>query len=241
MDAFVEFMTPKDAWKCVARRKSRVLGNRHLTLDVVDPSELMKEIFPRAKGVSWDGVVPLVSRDPEYAGRSPEILGREELVLIVNHARTPHRVCIRILSPQKRYRADSAPIKSPFSRKCLQRPFQSLLSIVSKFPWFAVDFYTIEQRDYIYQALLSAVEILKRHIKRGKAMPNLDQELLKSLVRVGAMCSGFTDIQRHELVKVAEFGAEGIYLEEVMPGFHIFRALGRRPGADRKMLEVCSL
>lgn len=96
MDAFVEFMTPKDAWKCVARRKSRVLGNRHLTLDVVDPSDLMKEIFPRAKGVNWDGVVPLVSRDPEYAGRSPEILGREELVLIVNHARTPHRVCIRI-------------------------------------------------------------------------------------------------------------------------------------------------
>ncbi|KAG0636334.1 hypothetical protein HOY80DRAFT_891538 [Tuber brumale] len=221
MDAFVEFMTAKDAWKCVARRKSRVLGNRHLTLDVVDPSELMKEIFPRAKGVNWDGVVPLVSHDPEYSGRSPEILGREELVLIVNHARTPHR--------------------SPFSRKCLQRPFQSLLSIVSKFPWFAVSFYTIEQRDYIYQALLSAVEILKRHIKRGKAMPNLDQELLKSLVRVGAMCSGFTDVQRHELVKIAEFGAEGIYLEEIMSGFHIFRALGRRPGADRKMVEVCTL
>ncbi|RPB01847.1 hypothetical protein L873DRAFT_1886583 [Choiromyces venosus 120613-1] len=240
MDAFVEFMAPKDAWKCVARRKSRVLGNRHLTLDVVDPSELMKEIFPRAKGVNWDGVVPLVSRDPEYAGRSPEILGREELVLIVNHARTPHRVCICFPST-KRYCANGVPIKSPFSRKCLQRPFQSLLSIVSKFPWFAVDFYTIEQRDYIFQALLSAVEILKRHIKRGKTMPNLDQELLKSLVRVGAMCSGFTDVQRHELVKMAEFGAEGIYLEEIMPGFHIFRALGRRPGADRKMLEFYAL
>lgn len=101
MDAFVEFLTPKDAWKCVARRKSRVLGNRHLTLDVVDPSELMKEIFPRAKGVNWDGVVPRISQDQsEFYGKSPEILGREELVLIVNHARTPHRV--RVQQPRSR-------------------------------------------------------------------------------------------------------------------------------------------
>lgn len=94
MDAFVEFLNPKDAWKCVARRKSRVLGNRHLTLDVVDPSDLMKEIFPRAKGIIWDGVIPAVFQDKSgLDGMTPVILGREELVLIVAHAKTPHRVC----------------------------------------------------------------------------------------------------------------------------------------------------
>lgn len=94
MDAFVEFLNPKDAWKCVARRKSRVLGNRHLTLDVVDPSDLMKEIFPRAKGIIWDGVIPAVLQDKSgLGGMTPVILGREELVLIVAHAKTPHRVC----------------------------------------------------------------------------------------------------------------------------------------------------
>lgn len=95
MDAFVEFLNPKDAWKCVARRKSRVLGNRHLTLDVVDPSDLMKEIFPRAKGIIWDGVIPAVLQDKSgLDGMTPVILGREELVLIVAHAKTPHRVCL---------------------------------------------------------------------------------------------------------------------------------------------------
>ena len=69
-------------------------------------------------------------------------------------------------------------------------------------------------------------------------MPNLDHELLRSLVRVGAMCPGFTDVQRYELVKMAEFGAEGVYLEEVVSGLEVFEAIGRSLGADRKVLEV---
>jgi hypothetical protein len=53
----------------------------------------MKEIFPRAKGVNWEGVIPRLAQDQsELYGKAPEILGREELVLIVNHAKTPHRV-----------------------------------------------------------------------------------------------------------------------------------------------------
>lgn len=129
-------------------------------------------------------------------------------------------------------------LKSPFSRKCLQRPFQSLLSIVSKFPWFSVDIYTLEQRDYIFNALLQATDILKRHIKHGKSMPNLDSDLLKSLVRVGVNCAGFTDIQKYELIKTAEFGAEGIRLERIIPGLEGFEAIGRRPGVDVGVLEV---
>ena len=92
MDAYVEFMTAKDAWKCVSRRRSRVLGNRHLALDVVDASELMKDIFPRAKGIVWDSVTPVPSANRPDFGSKTEIISREELVLIVNHARTPHRV-----------------------------------------------------------------------------------------------------------------------------------------------------
>lgn len=92
MDAYAEFMTAKDAWKCVSRRRSRVLGNRHLTLEVVNSSDLMKDIFPRAKGIFWDGVIPRLREDESELGTKTEIISREELVLIVNHARTPHRV-----------------------------------------------------------------------------------------------------------------------------------------------------
>lgn len=114
------------------------------------------------------------------------------------------------------------------------------MSIVSKFPWFAVDLYTIEQRDYIYQSLLTAVDILKRQIKRGRTLPNLDLELLKTLLCVGLRCSGFTDAQKYELVKTAEFGAEGIRVDSDIAVLGGFEALGKAIGAERKVLEVCN-
>jgi hypothetical protein len=114
------------------------------------------------------------------------------------------------------------------------------MSIVSKFPWFSIDLYTIQQRDYIYQALFSAIDILKRQIKRGRTMPNLDLDLLKSLLRVGIRCSGFTDTQKYELVKAAEFGAEGIQVDADINILSGFEALGKAVGAERKVLEVCS-
>lgn len=115
------------------------------------------------------------------------------------------------------------------------------MSIVSKFPWFAVDIYTIQQRDYIFQALLSAIDILKRQIKRGRTMPNLDIDLLKALLRVGIRCSGFTDTQKYELVKTAEFGAEGIQVDSDIGILSGFEALGKAVGAERRVLEVCCL
>lgn len=91
MDAYAEFMSSEDAWRCVSRRRSRVLGSRHLTLEVVDQSELMKDIFPRAKGIVWEGITPKKGIQGDYDTRV-EIVNREELTQIVNHAKTPHRV-----------------------------------------------------------------------------------------------------------------------------------------------------
>jgi hypothetical protein len=55
--------------------------------------------------------------------------------------------------------------------------------------------------------------------------------LLKTLVKAGAACHGFTDVQKYKLVKVAEFGAEGICMEKIVSGLEGFEALGRSPGA----------
>lgn len=115
------------------------------------------------------------------------------------------------------------------------------MSIVSKFPWFAISIYTIQQRDYIFHALLTAVDILKRQIKRGGTVPNLDIDLLKALLRVGLRCAGFTDAQKYELVKTAEFGAEGIQVDADIGILSGFEALGKAIGAERKVLEVSVL
>ncbi|KAF8476954.1 hypothetical protein BDZ91DRAFT_787566 [Kalaharituber pfeilii] len=219
MDAFVEFTCPKDAYRCVTRKRGKILGSRHVLLDVVNQEELMKEIFPRARGVTWEGVIPKVI-NTENGNTKADIVTKEELVLVVGHARTPHR--------------------SPFSRKCLQRPYESILSIVAKFPWFAVGIYTMHQRDIIFQALISVIDILKRQCKRGRTTPNLDAGLLRKLCKAGVFCSGFTSKQKFEIIKVGEFGAESLVKEvdEDIRGFEGLQALSRKRGAETKIVEI---
>lgn len=91
MDAFVEFTCPKDAYRCVTRKRGKILGSRHVLLDVVNQEELMKELFPKARGIIWEGVIPNVSNG-EGGNLKADLVTKEELVLVVGHARTPHRV-----------------------------------------------------------------------------------------------------------------------------------------------------
>jgi len=91
MDAFVEFTCPKDAYRCVTRKRGKILGSRHVLLDVVNQEELMKELFPRARGIAWEGVIPNVLSS-EGGNSKADLVTKEELVLVVGHARTPHRV-----------------------------------------------------------------------------------------------------------------------------------------------------
>lgn len=107
MDAFVEFTCPKDAYRCVTRKRGKILGSRHVLLDIVNQEELMKELFPRAKGVTWEGVIPSVLNG-ENGNTKADLVTKEELVLVVGHARTPHRV---------RFRTD--PWYAPFTNSLL--------------------------------------------------------------------------------------------------------------------------
>ena len=200
----------------------------------------MREIFPRARGVVWEGVIPKVLNS-ENGNTKADLVTKEELVLVVGHARTPHRVCYTLL-PFGISADFTNPQQSPFSRKCLQRPYESILSIVAKFPWFAVSVYTIHQRDIIFQALVSTIDILKRQCKRGRTTPNLDTELLKRLCKAGVFCTGFTNKQKREIIKVGEFGAESLAkeVEEDIPGFAGLLALSRKRGAEPRITEVCN-
>ena len=100
--------------------------------------------------------------------------------------------------------------------------------------------YTIHQRNIIFQALISIIDILKRQCKRGRTTPNLDTELLKRLCKAGVFCTGFTNKQKREIVKVGEFGAEGLEkeVEDDVPGFGNLLALSRKRGAESKLIEV---
>ncbi|EWC43418.1 hypothetical protein DRE_07641 [Drechslerella stenobrocha 248] len=226
MDCFLEFPSVGTAERFVQKRYNNnrrcILGGRHISLEVVKQGELMRWLFPKAKGALWDDDGNLVIR----AGvpKTPiEIISREELVMILGHARTPHR--------------------SPFSRKCLQRPYESLMSVVTKFPWKETTAYTLRQRDLIFQSAFESGELLKRQILRGKAGPNIDLKLLRRLCRTISFCPGFTYRQ-----KLTFLDAMGITTSECFailgdlgishPLATQFQALTVRPGADYVAVEA---
>ncbi|KAK6533251.1 hypothetical protein TWF694_002205 [Orbilia ellipsospora] len=228
MDCFLEFLTVGGAERFVQWRYNNnrrcILGGRHISLELVPERELMAWLFPKTRGLLWDDTGSLIVDESCKSSKAQlEIISREELVMILGHARTPHR--------------------SPFSRKCLQRPYESLMSVITKFPWRETEFYTLKQRDLIFQAAFEAGELLKRQILKGKAGPNIDLKLLRRLCRTISFCPGFT--YRQKLTFLDAMGIDTTECVTILGDLGIshplatqFQALTVRPGADYIAVEA---
>ena len=112
--------------------------------------------------------------------------------------------------------------QSPYSRKCPERPYESLMSIIAKFPWHRGEYYTVLQRDHLFEALKSnepsspysppptnellhvivAIETLRISMRK-RPLPNLNNVLLDRLVRTGLLNICFTDRQKQSLLHAA--------------------------------------
>lgn len=100
-DCYVEFFSTGDAQAAVNRLLFRghqlKLGtapnDRIVTVEVSSQDVLLKELFPRAKNVSWKDGKPVVedTNEPFNTGFKAFITG-EEMVMLVRHAEQPHRV-----------------------------------------------------------------------------------------------------------------------------------------------------
>ena len=105
MDAFIEFSRAGEAQYVVSQFNKRMLngrhprlGDRHVEVEISTQEDLMSEMFPRAKNVHWEGCTPRVLANNEmyYEGIPSAgftgFLQTEEVVMVIKHAETPHRV-----------------------------------------------------------------------------------------------------------------------------------------------------
>ena len=105
MDCFVEFLSYGDALAVVnkftrSREDGRHLrvGDRHVAVEMSCQDVLMKELFPRAKNVVWQGGNPIIMQNDEpFNSGFRSFLTSEETVMLVKHAEQPHRVSSRRL------------------------------------------------------------------------------------------------------------------------------------------------
>lgn len=102
LDCYVEFISLEEAVIAVERfdvnrtgGRSGRLGQRHVEVEVSSQEKLMKELFPKAKNVKWQGAQPkIIPRDPNdpYNSGFQGFISSEELVMLVKHVESPQRV-----------------------------------------------------------------------------------------------------------------------------------------------------
>ncbi|CEI93548.1 hypothetical protein RMCBS344292_07779 [Rhizopus microsporus] len=189
-DAYVEFASVSDLWRAIETRSEKPLKGRIVTVTECSPEELLSVVFPKWRG-QFQGnmaipptfeVVKTMSTAAGGGAHSacPPFITREEINSLLV-------VC-------KNY-------KLHFSRKCAERPFENIITVITKYPWHQAHLITTIHRDHIYELLKLSIESLKTHL--SKDYIQIDPTLLERLVRAGIMCPAFTERQKMTLLQTS--------------------------------------
>ncbi|CAG8955948.1 hypothetical protein HYFRA_00008802 [Hymenoscyphus fraxineus] len=190
LDCYVEFTSVNEAIAAVDRfqslkmaGRSGRLGPRHVEVELSSQEDLMRQLFPKAKNVKWVGISPtIIPKDPndKYNSGFQGFISNEELVMLVKHVEYPQR--------------------SPFSRDCPQRPFECLISTLSKYPWHMTQYITLADRKRLFDATVKLVKFLLYRIRNEDDPVHLNKPLLRRVVKACLACDGFTPVMKDDIV-----------------------------------------
>ncbi|KAK5133144.1 hypothetical protein LTR08_008168 [Meristemomyces frigidus] len=204
MDAFIEFSRAAEATYVVNQFQKRIVQGRHpkvgdrlVEVLLSSQEELMGELFPRSKNVRWEGAAPVVLDNPQmfYAGVEAAgftgFMQSEEVVMVVKHAETPFR--------------------SPFAQRCILRVYESWISTLHKYPWFAHEHVKMSERRLVYDATLCIVRSLIAFLRRTANQVQQDISkptgaTLQELAVAALTCPGFSESQKATLVWTMQQG-----------------------------------
>ncbi|KAM4061229.1 RNA recognition, RNP-1 [Hirsutella rhossiliensis] len=188
MDAYVEFVSLEEAMKAVEKHRHNLqngrvtrLGDRPVEVELSSQASLMKDLFPLARGLIWDGVTPQFKPyNHQFAWENFRgFISEEEMVMLIKHVEVPHR--------------------SPYSKDCPQRPYECLISTLKKFPWYATDCVTISQRHAVYIGTERLLSVLSDKVSRGVDPVNLGAQLQTRMVNAALACPGFTPLMKDNI------------------------------------------
>ncbi|KAL8950327.1 MAG: hypothetical protein Q9222_003632 [Ikaeria aurantiellina] len=223
MDCYVEFFSSGDAQaalnKCLSRGNQLRLQDRVVDVQMSSQDELLRELFPRAKNCTWVNGRPVITQSHEpYNTGFKSFLAREELLQLKTWVQKPHR--------------------SNYTQKSMQRPFECMISTLSKFPWSAVDYYTLANRNEMFDATADLIELLADQLSRGNEAwaPHLSESLLTELLYAGLNAPGFSEQQRWELCLKA--GPVGTKVRmSPLAQYWPFEVVGRKAKMDEDVVN----
>ena len=101
MDAYVEFMSLDDAMKAVEKHQNNKaagrlcrLGDRPIEVELASQADLMRDLFPIARGIDWHGATPQMKpiNPTEPWENFKGFISEEEMIMLVKHVEVPNRV-----------------------------------------------------------------------------------------------------------------------------------------------------
>ncbi|KAH1602698.1 hypothetical protein KXX44_003524 [Aspergillus fumigatus] len=222
MDCYAEFQSANDAEE-TATRINRIyetgraprLGNRSVDVEFSNQDALLKDLFPRAKCIIWKDAMPTaVPNDDPFSTGFSGFFTSEEIVNAIRHAEIPHR--------------------SPFCAKCPQRTYESTISTLYKFPWYATKLYTVHDRNQLFELVSRHILSLVARVKRSNTV-GLDQRLLRELLYAGLNCPAFNERQKYTLCVNSEDTTEILKFPDMGKWFP-FDTLVKLPKSEESTL-----
>ncbi|KAM3415749.1 hypothetical protein BST61_g9260 [Cercospora zeina] len=225
LDCFIEVATTAEAtWiarqfgRRVDQKRPPKVGDRIVEVVFSSQDELMFELFPRAKHVRWSNGQPVVDRSERKYYKDQAAVGfqgflhPEELVAMLKHATMNER--------------------SPFASKSPCRVYEAMITLLYKYPWYAIEEITIAERRAIYDSCISLIKNLITTLRRSNLQRSSNQPtpgLLQELTTAALVCPGFTEKQKASIIAaVIQGGFKGVAggrdLNVKLGGHHEFSA-----------------
>ncbi|KAI5198893.1 hypothetical protein E4T39_06513 [Aureobasidium subglaciale] len=233
MDCYVELDTPEEAEAAVIAFRQRIdnkrpprIGERYVDISLSSQEALMKELFPRAKCVEWDGQVPIVhTTDEPFNSGFQGFVTSEEMVTITKHAETPQR--------------------SPFAQRCVNRTFETMISLMHKYPWHATEHISIRERTEVAACAIFQLRVLIDAVNRDTHPQQLHRPLLQEYITACLNNPGFSTQQKSYISHCASTNGFAELLAYV-PYNHVeapsgqmwaFEVLSKKPEASEQLLH----
>ncbi|KAF9135341.1 hypothetical protein BGW39_003448 [Mortierella sp. 14UC] len=203
--AFVELaLTTRQAGMVAQARNQRVLKGRQVSVELSSQDELLRSVFPKwtgdfanggplipgerafdqgaVEGIEKDGqpVAPWHLDSTKQTQPTPPFVTRDEINALLVICRN---------------------YKLHFSRKCAERPFENILSILAKYPWHQSHRVLPLHRDHIFELLKLSIESLRMHL--SKEYNTIHPTLLTRMVRCAVLTPAFTERQKNMVLVVA--------------------------------------
>ncbi|KFH63217.1 hypothetical protein MVEG_10628 [Podila verticillata NRRL 6337] len=190
--AFVELaLTSVDAGMVAQAKNLKVLKGRVVTVELSNQEELLRSVFPKWVGHFENGE-PVNPSDLTHEGQASDGPGATSTLLSPPFVTRDEINALLVVC--RNY-------KLHFSRKCAERPFENILSILTKYPWHQPHRVLPLHRDHIFELLKLSIESLRMHL--NKECNTIHSTLMIRMVRCAIFTPAFTERQKAMVLHVS--------------------------------------